>query len=306
MIGDLRTLALALGGEVVGSQVIAPGPGHSRKDRSLSINLHPSAPDGFLTFSHSGDNFAQCRDHVKRALGLPAGRSATLPQKPSHASQPVPIDERIKRYIDDLLAGIRPILGTPGEAYLRDARRIDTHSIADVLARTDAIGWNPSVKFNEAGHELHGQRLGCFIARMTEALTAKPTGGISRTYVHQGRKISKAKGLGPAGIVRLTPVEEVLGGLFIAEGLETALAAMSIGLRPMWSTGSAAVMTRFPVVAGIESLTILADHDENGAGERAARETARRWRDAGRDVRARKPKTIGDYNDILMGRRANG
>jgi hypothetical protein len=106
--------------------------------------------------------------------------------------------------------------------------------------------------------------------------------------------------------VRLTPDEDVLGGLFIAEGLETALAAMSIGLRPMWATGSTAIMAKFPVVNGIESLTILADHDENGAGERAAREAALRWRDAGRAVRARKPKTVGDYNDILMGRRANG
>jgi hypothetical protein len=37
MIADLRSLARALGGEVVGRQVLAPGPGHSRRDRSLSI-----------------------------------------------------------------------------------------------------------------------------------------------------------------------------------------------------------------------------------------------------------------------------
>lgn len=35
---DLRTLAHALGGEVWGRQIFAPGPGHSRRDRSLSIS----------------------------------------------------------------------------------------------------------------------------------------------------------------------------------------------------------------------------------------------------------------------------
>jgi hypothetical protein len=51
---------------------------------------------------------------------------------------------------------------------------------------------------------------------MTDAVTAKPTGGISRTFLREGQKVGKAKGLGPAGIVRLTPDEDVLGGLHIA------------------------------------------------------------------------------------------
>jgi hypothetical protein len=94
---------------------------------------------------------------------------------------------------------------------------------------------------------------------------------------------------------------DVLGGLHIAEGLETCLAAMALGFRPFWSTGSTSIMKAFPMLAGVECLTILADHDLNGAGEKAARECRRRWREAGRECRAIMPKILGDVNDMVRG-----
>ena len=69
---NLQTLARALGGEVTGGQVLAPGPGHSTTDRSLAVKLDGSAPDGFLTYSHSGDDPIVCRDYVRAKAGLPA------------------------------------------------------------------------------------------------------------------------------------------------------------------------------------------------------------------------------------------
>jgi putative DNA primase/helicase len=302
VITDLRSLARALGGEINGRQVLAPGPGHSPRDRSLSIRLSATAPDGFLAFSHSGDDFAACRDHVKRALGLPTDRP-TPQTRTARAPQPRPYDAereaRRAKYIAQTVAELQPIIGTPGERYLRETRRIDTSAIADVLKRTDAIGWHPSVLFREEGHALHDNRIGCIVAVLTDPVTAAPTGGITRTYLHEGRKVTKAKGLGPAGISRLDLDEDVLGGLFVAEGLETALAAASIGLRPMWSAGSAAIMSKFPVLGGVECLTVLADHDLNGAGERAARELAARWIEAGKSVRLWVPTSPGDFNDAL-------
>ncbi len=204
----------------------------------------------------------------------------------------------IKAYVREL----GPVRGSPGERYLRVERKIDTDAIAEVLERVDALGWHPSVYFNEPGHPLHGQKLGAIIGVMTDPITALPTGAISRTYLdHQGRKVSKAKTLGsPAGIVRLSRDEHVLYGLYIAEGIETALAAMSKGVRPIWATGTTALMENFPVLPVIEWLTILVDHDANRAGEEAARACERRWRGAGREVRLRRPKQFGDFNDVLM------
>jgi RecA-family ATPase len=67
---DLKTLARALGGHVSNGQVIAPGPGHSAADRSLSIKLSPTAPEGFVVHSFAGDDPIVCRDYVKEKCGI--------------------------------------------------------------------------------------------------------------------------------------------------------------------------------------------------------------------------------------------
>ena len=72
MTTSLPSWASALGGTVSGTSILCPGPGHSRKDRSLAVRLSASAPDGFLVYSHAGDDFADCRDFVRAKLGLPA------------------------------------------------------------------------------------------------------------------------------------------------------------------------------------------------------------------------------------------
>ena len=89
--------------------------------------------------------------------------------------------------------------------------------------------------------------------------------------------------LGPKsnGCVRLTPDDEITYGLCIGEGIETCLTAIVVGY-PAWSLLDAGNMAAFPVLPGIENLTVLADHDE--AGERAAATVARRWKDSGAAV----------------------
>jgi hypothetical protein len=69
---SLVQFAQALGGEVSAGQVLAPGPGHRPHDRSLSVKLSPTAEDGFVVFSHCGDDINLCRDHVRAKIGLPA------------------------------------------------------------------------------------------------------------------------------------------------------------------------------------------------------------------------------------------
>ncbi len=303
MIADLRAAARALGGEVSGAGILAPGPNHGPRDRSLSIKLSASSPDGFVVHSFAGDDWRDCADHVRRLLGIgPAQRRAT--EARTRAPEPWPQhDEHKARTLATAgayVAEMRPVRGKPGERYLREERRIEPDAIADVLERTDAIGWHPAVYFHNEEHPLHGKRLGAIIGVMTDAETAQPTGAIARTYLSDGRKVDKAKTLGsPTGIVRLSEDADVLEGLFLAEGLETALTAMALGLRPTWATGGTAEMARFPVLPGIEALTIISDHDPSGAGERAARAVEAAWRNAGREVRIFRSDEVGDLNDVL-------
>jgi putative DNA primase/helicase len=304
MIHDLRAAARALSGEVTGGEIICPGPGHGPRDRSLSVRLSASSPERFLVHSFAGDPWQDCRDHVARLLGIERERGPPTRSPQADRKRPAPRedegDRHALRIAASIATGIAPLRGTPGETYLRDARKIDANGIADVLEGTDAIGWNPSVLFREPGSALDGKWLGAIIGIMTDPISAEPTGGVSRTYLHEGCKVGKAKNLGPAGIVRVTPDEDVTRGLFLVEGLETALAAISKGLRPAWSTGSTSIMAKMPVLSGIESITILADNDENGAGERAANEAERRWKEAGREARIWVPPTRGDFNDLLV------
>jgi hypothetical protein len=83
---------------------------------------------------------------------------------------------------------------------------------------------------------------------------------------------------------------------------------MMMGFCPMWAFGSTATMEAFPVLAGVECLTIIADNDrktpnEIAAGDKAARHVCRRWAAAGREAVIKTPKRPGeDANDILQRR----
>lgn len=80
-----QQLAQALGGEVSGNQVLAPGPNHSPKDRSLSVRLDDTAPDGMVVHSFAGDDPLACKDYVRDRAGL----SKWEPQKPGSANNSI-------------------------------------------------------------------------------------------------------------------------------------------------------------------------------------------------------------------------
>ena len=59
----------------------------------------------------------------------------------------------------------------------------------------------------------------------------------------------------------------------IGEGLETVAAAATrvehrgTLLQPAWALIDSANLSGFPILAGIEALTVLVDHDVNGVGQ---------------------------------------
>ncbi|MDB5414114.1 MAG: hypothetical protein JWR10_2449 [Rubritepida sp.] len=141
--------------------------------------------------------------------------------------------------------------------------------------------------------------LPCMVALMTHAVTGEPCGA-HRTFLAVdglGKAAGQSKMMaGSAGVIRLTRDEDVGGGLGIAEGIETALSvAQGFGWRPVWAATSAGAITKFPVLGGIEALTIFADPD--GPGTQAAATCAERWNAEGREARIIAPPA-GDWNDL--------
>ncbi|TGY93392.1 hypothetical protein E5162_08740 [Marinicauda pacifica] len=182
-----------------------------------------------------------------------------------------------------------PIYGTPAQTYL-EARcgSLPHHDLTGVLR------FHPQVWTDGGCHP-------ALIAVMTDPLTGEPS-GIHRTFLTAagGKSPLGKRMLGSKGVIRLYPDEDVAEGLHLAEGIETALAAVHLyGLAPVWACGSAGSLEAFPVLTGIEHLTVLADNDASGRGEEAARVVCRAWAQAGREAVYMRPKAKGDFADFI-------
>jgi putative DNA primase/helicase len=179
----------------------------------------------------------------------------------------------------------------------------DSRRIADLSALPDihrVLRFHPHCPFGPNERHL------CITALWTDALTAEPR-AIHRTALKpDGRRLGRMS-LGPTAgcVIRLWPDDTVTRSLVVGEGIETTLsAALRIEhrgtlLQPAWAAGDAGHLAKFQVLAGIEALTILADNDESGRGEEAARECEQRWLAAGREVVVLTPQRLGaDFNDL--------
>lgn len=280
---QLKQCAHLLGGDMCGNGVVAPGPGHSPRDRSLMVTPNENAPDGFLTHSFAGDDWRDCRDHVKDLLGI---TSDGFKPKARHPVKPIKAVDDSQRIAAALAVWheTQPIDGTPAETYLNKR-----HCLVD--------GMPADIRFHPAlWHKASEQPQAAMVSLMRDTRTNEPC-GIHRTFLTADAKkldrmmLGRAKG----ACVKLTEDAEVTSGLGIAEGLETVLSVMREGFRPMWACLSAGAIKDFPTLSGIQCLTVFADADQTGID--AAKSCGHRWSRAGCDFNALHPAGGGDYND---------
>jgi hypothetical protein len=99
------------------------------------------------------------------------------------------------------------------------------------------------------------------------------------------------------------------GKLHVAEGLETALAVIAMDHGPVWALGSTSLIKSFPVLDGVNDLTIWTDRDPvdpktgKRPGESAADTCQQRWHGAGRETRQWVPLRDGwDAADVWSDR----
>lgn len=293
-MGDLRAIAVRLGGEVASGAISCPGPGHSRADRSLRVYLDPMAPNGYRVESFAGDDWRDCRAHVDRLLGFELWRPQR-PQSPAPAPRLVkPAPEQDNRNHDLALSIFNngtPIAGTIAETYL----------IKRLGRVTD---WPADLRFHPKCPRGTDQKLPALVCLLRDIRTDEPR-AIQRVFLQAdgSDRLRDSMGkatLGPAAnaVCKLSPDDAVTHGLGLIEGVEKGLALMSIGWAPIWVTCGTSGLSTFPVLSGVSMLTAFADGD--GPGQKAALACARRWAAAGTRARVITPRAEGkDWDDAL-------
>jgi putative DNA primase/helicase len=277
---DFRTIARALGGEISGRQVLAPGPGHRPQDRSLSIRIEPGAPDGFIVYSFAGDDPFACKDYVRERLGLPEWEPSdeqdrrveplrrarfdrtTIDREATKRPRSEDDHVRIKRAMAIWSEGSDP-RGTLAETYLNLHRklRLDDDLASGVLRFHPACPWR-----NENSGKT--DRLPALIAAFRSIDDGTVT-AIQRVALDtDGAKIGRRMlGVVHRAAVMLDPIGAELA---IGEGVETAMAARQLGIHPAWALGSTGSISGFPVIEGIEQLMILGETGQASAPMRSS------------------------------------
>lgn len=269
---------------------MCPGPGHSAKDRSLSVTF---GSGGFLVHSFAGDDWQDCRDYVRDLLGMCDGRfarpSAEELEKVRQEDEQQAI--RQEKRARDCWNTSLPISGTIAESYLR--------------SRGITCSLPSSLRFNPDCYHPSTKRLPALVA----AVEGAERFAVHRTYLRpdgSGKAaIEPAKamlGAVAGGAVRLTG-----GGnrLVVCEGIETGLSLASglvRGSPTIWAAMSTSGLKLLTLPYLPSSLLIATDGDI--AGRAAGNVLGERAVALGWQVNLLPAPDGCDWNDYLQKERA--
>jgi putative DNA primase/helicase len=248
---NAEAIAKSLGGyKRNGKNHLCRCPAH--EDRSPSLSIADGENGRILVRCFAGCDGAEII-RVLKSRGLlrdsaPQRIEVLQPSTPEH-------DDRQKiEFALNLWRNRRPFTGSSAQKY------VETR-IPGLIVREDwPLGFHPTCPFGK-------ERLPAMLALMTDAESNEPC-GVHRTALKpdgSGKaEIESPKmmlGRAKNAVVRLSPDDEVSYGLGLVEGIENGLTILSCGWNPVWCALSAGGIRDFPVLQGIECLTIFADHD---------------------------------------------
>jgi putative DNA primase/helicase len=269
---DAKGITAALRGKWQGRY-----PAHADRTPSLKINHDPSKADGIDVHCFAGCDWRDVKATLIREGLLPEFESSStlrltlIAPKVTEAKLASFAEDTHKReHAHKIWRASTPLLDTLGYRYFTEHRSLDIKQLGDL---GHCLRWHEGIS--------------AVIALMTDALSNEPC-GIHRTYLDRDGTKCERKMLGKAGVVRLSRDEDVLEGLGICEGVEDALAILLTGWAPVWAATSAGAIERFPVLTGIENLTVFIDEDAPGI--KAAESCAERWALADREARIAHPR----------------
>ena len=286
----LRSWAAVLGGDVSGRGVICPGPGHSARDRSLSVTPSATAPNGFLVNSFAGDDPLVCLDYIRAKLGLPEfgperprkplGGGQSEPAgymnraEPKKAAGELPGEDKFKRKGDTAawLWGRRePILESNAAGLYLRKRGYEGQFPA-------TLGYLlPNGKYPPAMIAAFGFYDEPDLGIVTPPAVVRGVHLTRLTIEGDKAPIDKVKIMlgAMSGLpIVLAPVNDGLG-LAITEGIEDGLSVFEETGLGVWAAGSAGNMPKIAAALPpyVECATIFAHRDKTGMG--FAKEAAR-------------------------------
>jgi len=296
MSADLREIVRRVGGEILqgGQAAVVPGPGHSRRDRSLSLKV---SDDGkLLWYSFASDQAGAVRQYLGIATTKEPVSDREVQRRRKERQRAFKEVQATKRlFCLRVWCDAVDLMGTSGEVYFK------TRGL---------VGQMPTVlRFHPAGplsYEAGARTLPAVVAIVHDA-----EGTARGLHVTAIKADGSGKAMGPKSrrmfgeihqnAVQLAPVGPE-ATLAIAEGIETAMAYWAITGIPTWAALSAAGLCGFEPPQGLKTLIIAADGDTAGMdaaralGERLKNKMAVRIHGAGDSL---------DWNDRLLGKRRN-
>jgi putative DNA primase/helicase len=282
---DLYDLARKHGGRVYdgGRRWLGPGPGHSRRDASLSVLLADTRP---LIYSFAGDPLYECAAFL--------GIEHTYPGKVDGNAY-----DRLKRqreadsrrrqhaamaFCQRVWQGCLALPGTLAAQYLE----------------TRAIGWNlADLAFHpNAPRSYAGDSTAPALIALARSLSGTPT-AIQATYLAPDGKARTGRatfGVLIGASVRLAPPGSSLA---VGEGIETSASFQKLEGVATWATLGTANLGTFSPPACVRRLIIAADGDP--AGLKAAHALAARLQNRCIVTISQAPAGA-DWNDVAMGK----
>ncbi len=291
--GGLRAIVAALGGDLYdgGRRANIPAPGHSRRDRSVSLLL---VGDRVVVHSFGAAGWREVLADLRAreligAHGAPGGGPVSGPGD----TGPSPGDVRRQLVVARLWDAAVTI--GPGSVAARHARR---RGVARPLAPIAALRVHPAtpVRVYDPGPSVRPALLAALRAP-DDRLTA-----LEITYLDgQGRRAAdlalprKTVGrIAPGSAVRL----DLAGDrLVVAEGVFTALSAGERFGLPAWALLSTSNLRRWIAPAGVRHVLIAADRGRDGEAS-AACLAARLRREGVAATVATPPAPFGDWNEV--------
>jgi putative DNA primase/helicase len=238
----------------------------------------------------NGVTFRDAVAYAERIIG--SVQTLEMPPAPTACARSADVDPiRHQRHAGELWREAVPIVHTAAMRYL--ARRGIVGSPVGVDG--GVLRFHPACPFGDT-------RISCMLAIMRDIHNNEPRAIYRTALTPTGEKIGRMALCPKTGAaVKLSPNVNVTQGLAIGEGVETVLSGMQLGFCPAWALGDADAVQNFPVISGIEALTILVDNDASGTGQSAALKCSARWTEAGREVFRIVPNRCGDdMNELIQ------